>query len=442
VDFDIDIGGYEKIVSDYTYNEWIELLESYDLPTDFLMTAVKPERVLVLDYYGDAVGTFGASIEIYEYATVEDAELEFAKQKPDSQSDYGKKMFNRYETEEIMLCKNKFLIFAYSVPIYGNADHDLGASMLNNLMDDFIENFIDVLTIWREDGEESPPPPVSFNGEVIWGIKPSDIMSWEQGESSQYSSSDTITRECEIVKISDDNLSVLVREHYDSFCAYSQPGWAGKLARDDYKGIVYDTEFDTPHYDYYWVTADEDGIELKDDYCKRVLIYPLYKGEESLKDMIESEISYLPETSVTESADSITGHGITSSGMGFTPLETQWLDITVHKGTGIVTHADWYYQNREYDIQASSEATLKDANFVLQSRQAYLPQEDAEPEPIETVEPTEPIEPSPTESQPTESEPTELNQSLSIITSEVAIAATIAIACVITVVVFLAQRRR
>ncbi|MGD9131063.1 MAG: hypothetical protein PVH73_05765, partial [Candidatus Bathyarchaeota archaeon] len=161
VDFDIDLGGYAKIVSDYTYFEWIELLESYDLPSDFLMGAVKPERVLVLDYYGDADGTFGTSIEIYEYATVEDAEQEFEKQKPYSQSDYGKEMFNRYETEEIMLCKNKFLIFAFSVPIYGNANHDLGASMLNSLMDDFIENFIDVLRRWREDGGESLPPPVS-----------------------------------------------------------------------------------------------------------------------------------------------------------------------------------------------------------------------------------------------------------------------------------------
>jgi hypothetical protein len=241
------------------------------------------------------------------------------------------------------------------------------------------------------------------------------------------------------VKISDDNLSVLAREHYNRFSAYSQPGWAGKVARDDYKGIVYDTWFDTPHYDYYWVSVDENGIQLKDDYCKRVLIYPLYKGEESLKDMIESEISYLPETSVTEGTESITGHGITSSGMGFTPLETQWLDITVHKGTGIVTHVDWYYQDREYDIQASCEATLKDTNFILQSRQAYIPQENTEPEPVEQTEPTEPTS---TDSEPAKSESTELTQPLSIIPSEVVIAATIAIACVIGVVVFLTLRRR
>jgi len=176
MDFDIDLVEYEKIVSDYTYLEWIALLQSYDLPSDFLMGEVKPERILVLDYYGDDAGTFGTSIEIYEYATIEDAELEFGKQKPYSQSDYGKRMFNRYETEEIMFFKNRFLVFAYCVPIYGNADHDRGAAMLNDLMDDFIENFIDVIRRWRLGGGETLPPPVSFSGEVIWGIKPFSIV--------------------------------------------------------------------------------------------------------------------------------------------------------------------------------------------------------------------------------------------------------------------------
>jgi len=238
------------------------------------------------------------------------------------------------------------------------------------------------------------------------------------------------------VKISDDNLSVLVREQYNRFSAYSQPGRAGKVARNDYEGIVYDTWFDTPHYDYYWVSVDERGIKLKNDYYARVLIYPLYNGGKNLIDMIESDIGYLPETSVTESTESITGSGRTSSGLGFTPLVTQWLDITVHKGTGIVTHADSYYHDREYDIQASSEATLKDTNFNLQSRQAYIPQENGEPEP------TEPTEPTPTDPKPTEPESTEPTQPLSIITSEVAIVATVAIACVIGVVIFLALRRR
>jgi hypothetical protein len=373
MDFVIDFEGYECEVNSYTYEEWSAFLQSNDVPNyDYLEADVVPKQVLVLRYYNAGIGTW---IEIHEYETKEDTEQEFVYQKPQHGSDWGKKIFNRFETEEWMFLRDRFLVFVFCTPGYGRADHDRAVAMLEDLLVDFIENLLDVLS-----GVQKPPPPVSFSGEVVWGIEAGDIITWEQGKSSQYSNYNPKEWTCEIMKISDDRLSVLARTPYEKFWAYNQPGWAGKDAQGDYEGIVYYESFDIPHYDYYWGTVDEGGLKLKDAYYSSVLIYPLYKGGEYLIDMVESAIDYLPETTVTESTETINGFGKTASGSGYTPIETEWLDITVHKGTGIVTVADWYYQDREHDIQAGSEATLIDTNFALQSRQPYSPQGDGPPE--------------------------------------------------------------
>ena len=205
-DFVIDFAGYECNVNSYTYEEWSAALQSADIPNyDYLKAEVTPEQILVLRYHDAAIAAW---IEIHEYETNEDAEAEFGLQKPQYGSDWGKKIFNRYETEEWLFSRDRFLFFVLCTPGYGRVDHDRAVTMMEDLLDDFIENLLDVLS-----GVQSLPPPVSFSGEVVWGIEPGDIITWEQGKTSQFSSYNPKEWTCEIVKISDDSLSVL-EEHY------------------------------------------------------------------------------------------------------------------------------------------------------------------------------------------------------------------------------------
>ena len=84
--------------------------------------------------------------------------------------------------------------------------------------------------------------------------------------------------------------------------------------------------------------------------------------------LVDGSIDNLPERTIMESDEYVTVHGKTHSYSGFTPIETSWKDITVHKGVGIVTSSDFYYNNNEYSITTSTGIILTDTSFVLGSR--------------------------------------------------------------------------
>jgi len=127
-----------------------------------------------------------------------------------------------------------------------------------------------------------------------------------------------------------------------------------------------------PYEGYSWRTIHNNGMTITDSDDKQTmtLIYPIVLNDAPMTDLVDEAIGGLPEKSYTDGAESYGVFGKTSSGSGYTPVETQWLDITVHRGTGIVTVYDWYYNNNDYGITARSQIGLGDTNFNLASRAA------------------------------------------------------------------------
>jgi len=387
-DFVMDFEGYECFADFYTYEDWSALLKSCDISYyDYLEAENKPEQVLVVHYKSDD-GVVGIWIEIHEYEKAEYAEAEYNLAKPSTGREESP-IFKRFASNEWLFQKGRFLVFMFCSPGYGQPDYDRAASTLDGLLDDFVRNFIEIVS---EEEVQSSPPPVDFSGKVVWGIRPGDVITWEYHSSSLYKSYSPRLITLEIVKISDDNLSVLIRIPRDKFEAYNQDG---SYNIDHYVYRNYKPLLNIQHYDYYWGSVDDGALEIKG--IDEEVIYPLYMGGQYLRDIIESEVDYLPESRVTEFADSINGFGKTFSGQGYTPIETQWKDITVHKGTGIVISSSWYYEDRELSVQASNGVTLNATNIDLKSRQPYIAEEETTQEPLTPPEDGEETTPLPDE---------------------------------------------
>jgi hypothetical protein len=102
------------------------------------------------------------------------------------------------------------------------------------------------------------------------------------------------------------------------------------------------------------------------------LVYPLNINGMTMAEILDNSIKNLPEKSYSKGSEYYGVFGKTSDGTGYTPVETQWLDINVHRGTGIVSAYDWYYNNNEYGITARSQVTLSDVNFDFSSRVSHI----------------------------------------------------------------------
>ncbi|MGY5876996.1 MAG: hypothetical protein RTU30_14695, partial [Candidatus Thorarchaeota archaeon] len=108
-------------------------------------------------------------------------------------------------------------------------------------------------------------------------------------------------------------------------------------------------------------------------------------------DALEDAISFLPEETVLTGGDYLSVKGKTSSGMGYTPLKTMWLDISAHKGTGIVSSGSWYYNDNEYNFVTTDAISLIEHNVDLESRDPYVPPPTTTP-PVSGTTPTETTE--------------------------------------------------
>lgn len=334
----------------YSYLDHVAMLKSIPVPShDYLMAGVEPVEVLFASY---SMGDFGAFVEVHEFASEEEANREYSYQNPGN--GIGE-IFFRFSTEEWMVQRGRFLVFVFCYPGHGESGHEDAAAMLVDLLGKIAERLVEVAS-WEL---VQDIPDSDFAGEVTWGIRPGDEITWRSGESSMYSPGEGETLTWEIVTISGDGLAVLMRRPRESIEAIQQPGWASG------RELVYTEQIEIPHHEYTWSTAEDDGLKFDGT---STLIFPLERGGESLSEIVEGKIGYLPERRVTDGETSVSAHGKTSTGMGFTPLKNEWLDISVHKGTGVVTSYDWYYNDREYSVQSSKTYSLIDTSFDMGER--------------------------------------------------------------------------
>lgn len=447
MDLLIDIEGYSisttrtgPDIRTYNYSSYSSYLKDlWEIEYYDYLLGDPPKEIVTTSYYHESETRDRCSInlEIHVYESDEDAENEYELQ--GSKTEYNSVMrqwesfhgpiFLRFHAFDRIFQHGPFLIYFYC---YGEpiATELWKEDVMDTLIVKFLENFFKLFI------ETQPQlPPVNFTGKVVWGIQPGDIITWRCNTTGfagnePYSERETVT--WEIIEITDDNLAVLIKEKESCPYLYSQGGYKKYSC-----GVVYDT--------YVWKTVDEGGLfSGVSGYGVEPAIYPVYMEGYTLKSIVESKI-YLPETNVVESEAYITGHGKTESGMEFTPLETSWIDISLHKATGIITSGSYYYNDNEHSITTSSTVSVE-TNFALESRLPYVPEieeeEPAEPESAET-EPTGPesAETGPTGPGPTESEPTEPAEA-PLITTEIAIIAAVTVVAVIGIASYWMLRKR
>jgi len=195
-----------------------------------------------------------------------------------------------------------------------------------------------------------------------WGIEAGDIVTWNVDDSTFTGSMGTGASSSqgewegtlEVVDIQKGHLLVKQRSTIQHI-----------ITEDETRVPV-----NIPYDRYIWLSPDEDGvsIEADDGSPSGAVLFPLELNGVPLADLVYESIDHLPERDISESDEYVTVHGKTSSYSGFTPIETSWKDITVHRGTGIVTSSDFYYNNNEYSITTSVGIALGYTSFQLNSR--------------------------------------------------------------------------
>lgn len=230
-----------------------------------------------------------------------------------------------------------------------------------SLVDGFFTEFFETLSPMIH-GEATGPPPSDFTGNAIWGVQPGDLITWNYSHGtftgtigtgmSQSDGSGSTT--WEIIEITEDNRAVLIGEHRTNI----------KIFNEYFSSVI----LDTPYNLSTWHTIDDGPIVLETNSLSQATIYPLYREGKTIASFLEDEVEYLPEKTFTETSRSISVYARTSPGMGFTPLVTQWIDITIHKGTGLLTSYGSYYNDDEFSITVSRAGELAETNIDLASR--------------------------------------------------------------------------
>jgi len=372
LDLAIDVEGTTKVFASFTWEEYVEFLQSYDIPNadTYLKEEVKPKQILNVIYEADNVA---AMIEIYEYANQTDAKKEWSHQATMGESyawttHYS--IWHRFDSKEYLFQENRFMIFAIASPgCLDEINHDRAVELFDKVLDAFVSNLVEVMTNLFL---ESPPPSIEFTGEVVWGIQPGDIITWDYEDSME-----TV----EIIYISDDNLAVLLGEPFDYYPIHCQEDYFSWLPAGGDQGpaeLLID-RLSITHYDYYWNTADDVGLNVAGHPWTN-LIYPLYRNGKYLLDMIESNVPVLFERSVEEEENYIVGRAKTtySDDIPYSIQNYEYYFIRVHKGTGIVEYRKWDVDDKSDDVKFTTYINMTETNIDLGSRQPYVPQEDGD----------------------------------------------------------------
>jgi hypothetical protein len=365
IDFqDLVVDGWNlDTILEGSYGEFVEFWGDQGVATsDYLMGEAEPQVTYLLIYsQAESSSTVGVEINVFDSEEEAHAEFSFQRQwKTDAP------MFKRFLYGTRIFQEGNVLLFFFSNE---NAEdirvsYGMHGQTTITLVDSFIAGFYEKFSPYLHGVPEAPTS--SYTGRCVWGIRPGDAVTWQWGRESFTGSLGTGTSHTEeslsftleVVEFSEDNAQVLVKERHDSFKVFDEHG----------SSII----LDFPYYSYSWVAAT-DGLSRRiGDGPEQTVIYPLYRDGDTLIDFLLEEVSRLPEKSLTEGGSSLSIHGRTSSASGFTPLQTEWRDITVQSGTGIVSSYEFYYNDNEYSITTTSTLILLDTNIDTGSREPYL----------------------------------------------------------------------
>jgi len=324
------------------------------VPSDFIL-GEHPVTVILASYQRGEASVWQ---EVLEFATPEAAEDEYRLQAVDQEyiSGLGYQgnngpLYQRFVPRERVFVHGRFLFLFFYTPL-----DDMDAyGYMDELLPHFISHILDTLGT-------SPPEPPAAAVDATWGVMPGDTITWHVTDATFTGSVGTGMSSSQ----GEWDGTWVIADVLGGHILVKQRSMIQYVSTEDETRV----QVNVPYDSYTWHTADEDGVSIasEDGSPAGAVLFPLEFNGVPLADLVYGSIDNLPEREITVGDAYVTVHGKTRSYSGFTPIETSWKDLTVHRGTGIVTSSGFYYNNNEYSITVSTGITLTDTSFALSSR--------------------------------------------------------------------------
>ena len=207
-----------------------------------------------------------------------------------------------------------------------------------------------------------PQTSAQTTSPIVWGIEVGDTIKWNVGKDvytpySHKTSNDNYV--WEILEICDDE-TVCVRETYWDEPVLTDTGYVRfPITNDVYEALGTEIPFLMEEM----TNQNNAGV------------FPLFVNGDALLQMVAVDLEL--DLEWTDSGDYLTGYGIEGETIYdpvyVDPPETYWLNIHVHKGTGIVTWSEWYYDSDEYGITTRATLSIIESNIDWDDRLPYAP---------------------------------------------------------------------
>ena len=355
LDLLLEVSGYTLEADVYNYVEYVAFMEDIGInPSDFILG--EPPVTIILASYQR--GDIYVWVEIFEFESGAQAQNEYDLQAVDTEyiSGLGYQgnngpLYQRFIPRERVFVHDRFLCLFFYSPL----GSDEAYVALDDLLPSFVSHILETI------GTSASEPP-SANVDAVWGVEPGDIITWHVEGATFTGSMGTGTSSSQ-----EDWIGTWeIADVHGGHILVKQSSVIKYIFTEDETRVSVNIPYDS----YTWYTAKEAGVSLVSDdgSTAGAVIFPLELNGVPLADLVYESIDHLPEIEITESAEYVTVNGRTTQYSGFTPIETSWKDMRVHKGTGIVTFSDYYYNNNEYSITTSTSIALTDTSFTLSSR--------------------------------------------------------------------------
>jgi hypothetical protein len=350
-----EVSGYTLEADLYTYVEYVALMEDIGIvPSDFIL-GEPPVAIILASYQKGDVYVW---MEIHEFESGAQAQNEYDLQAVDTEyiSGLGYQgnngpIYQRFVPRERVFVHDRFLFLFF----YSSLGSDEAYVALDDLLPSFVSHILETI------GTSASDPP-SASVDAVWGVEPGDIITWHVEDTTFTGSMGTGTSSSQ----DDWDGTWEIADVQGGHILVKQSSMIQHILTEDETRVRVDIPYDS----YTWYTAKEEGVSLVSDdgSAADAVLFPLELNGVPLSDLVYESIAHLPEKEITESAEYVSVYGSTSQYSGFTPIETSWKDLRVHRGTGIVTSSDFYYNNNEYSITTSTGIALTDTSFTLSSR--------------------------------------------------------------------------